>query len=144
MRKWVLALAMAAFLSSCASLSLGRQADESRASVAEITHLEESWTTAFNNRDAVFMEQAMAPEYILVASGRPGAATITRRADWMRVWLGEKQIPYQAKILEVVVAGDTAVATLAAQWRRESLLTDTWSRRNGRWQLILRHSAARP
>ncbi len=85
----------------------------------------------------------MAPEYVLFSAGGPQGLNITRREDWMRVWLGEARLPYEAKVLNVVVVGDTAVATLEASWRRESYLTDTWARRQGRWQLIFRHSAAR-
>ena len=61
----------------------------------------------------------------------------------MRVWLGEKRLPYEAKVLNVVVVGDTAVATLEARWRRKSFLTDTWARGHGRRQLIFRHSTPR-
>jgi hypothetical protein len=97
-------------------------------SAAEVRRLEESWTTAFNARNTSFMEQVMAPEFALLSSGRtPGA----------------KRVPYEAKIIDVVVAGNTAVATLEARWTRDSYLTDTWARRNGRWQLMFRHSVPR-
>jgi ketosteroid isomerase-like protein len=134
---------MAALLSGCASLPAGRQAGEPRAAEAEVRSLEEGWTTAFNNRDTRFMERVMAPEYLLVSADGPQGVNFTRRQDWMRMWLSPERLPYQAKVIDVVVAGDTAVATLEASWRRESLLTDTWARRNGRWQLIFRHSASR-
>lgn len=143
MNKWAVALSMAAILSGCAALSAGRQGDEPREAEAEVRSLEEGWTTAFNNRDTRFMERVMAPEYVLVSAGGPQGTNLTRREDWMRVWLSPERLPYQAKVIHVVVAGDTAVATLEASWRRESLLTDTWVRRNGRWQLIFRHSASR-
>ena len=143
MSNWAVALSMATLLSGCASLSGGRQANEPRAAEAEVRSLEEGWMIAFNNRDTRFMERVMAPEYVLVSAGGPHGVNITRREDWIRVWLSPERLPYQAKVIDVVVAGDTAVATLEASWRRESLLTDTWARRNGRWQLIFRHSASR-
>lgn len=143
MSKLVMAIAFSAFLSGCASLSVGRQMDNRRAAEAEVKGLEESWTRAFNNRDPRFMQQLLAPEFTLVSFDGPQGANFTRRADWMRVWLGPNQLPYEAKVLNVVVAGDTAVATLEARWRRKSFLTDTWSRRQGRWQLIFRQSAPR-
>lgn len=143
MGKWAVALAMAVHLMGCASSSAGRGVDEPSASAAEVRRLEEAWTTAFNNRDTRFMEQVMAPEYVLVNSGGPQGANVTRRDDWMRVWLGQERLPYEARVLEVVVVGDTAVATIEARWRRDSFLTDTWARRNGRWQLVFRHSASR-
>ena len=143
MSKWAVALAVPALLLGCASLPEWRQGDDPRAAAAEVKRLEEGWTTAFNNRDSRFMEQVMAPEYVLATSAGPQGATVTRREDWMRVWLGQDRLHYDAKVLDVVVVGDTAVATLEARWRRDSFLTDTWARRHGRWQLIFRHSAPR-
>ncbi|QIK95923.1 nuclear transport factor 2 family protein [Sphingomonas sp. HDW15A] len=143
MSKRAAALAISALLSGCTSSSVARQLDDPRAAAAEVKRLEEGWTTAFNNRDIRFMDEVMAPEYVLFSAGGPQGVNIARRADWMRVWLGQDRLPYEAKILDVVVVGDTAVATLEARWRRESYLTDTWVRRQGRWQLIFRHSAAR-
>lgn len=143
MSNWAAALVFSALLSGCASLPVGRQVDDPRAAAAEVRGMEESWTRAFNNRDARFMEQVLAPEYVLVNFDGPQGTNFTGREDWMRVWLGPNQLPYEAKVLNVVVAGDTAVATLEARWRRKSFLTDTWARRRGRWQLIFRHSASR-
>lgn len=143
MNKWAIVLAISAVLAGCSSLSAERRLDDPAAAAAEVRRLEESWVTAFNNRDADFMEQVMAPEYVLANSGGPQGTNITNREGWMRVWLDEAPLPYQARVLDVVVAGDTAVATLEARWRRESFLTDTWVRRNGRWQLVFRHSAPR-
>ena len=143
MSKWIVALPIMALVSGCASMSAGRQTVDPSAAAAEVRSLEEQWTTAFNNRDTRFMEQVMAPEYVLVSSGGPQGANVTRREDWMRVWLGQERLPYEARVLDVVVVGDTAVATLEARWRRESFLTDIWARRNGRWQLVFRHSASR-
>ena len=143
MRVSSLALAIMAVLSGCSSLSPRNGIDDRSAAVAEVRQLEERWTAAFNARDARFMEQVMAPEFVLVSSGGPGGAVFTHRADWMRVWLGPVQTPYDAKVVDVVVAGDTAVATIEAQWRRNSVLTDTWMKRSGRWQLVFRHSALR-
>lgn len=143
MSKWVMALACSTLLSGCAALTANRQTDDPSAAATEIEGLEESWTTAFNNRDSRFMEQVMAPEYVLVSFDGPQGANFTRREDWMRVWQAPSQLPYAAKVLNVVVVGDTAVATLEASWRRKSFLTDTWARRNGRWQLMFRHSAPR-
>ena len=143
MKAWAVAGAISVFLSGCASLPDQRHINDPRVSAAEVRRLEESWTTAFNTRNTGFMEQVMAPEFALLSSGRTPGANITHRHDWMRVWLGPKRIPYEAKIIDVVVAGDTAVATLEARWTRDSYLTDTWARRNGRWQLMFRHSVPR-
>jgi ketosteroid isomerase-like protein len=144
MRKLVTALTITTLFSGCASLPERRQMDDPSVAAAEVERLEDNWTAAFNARDPRFMEQVLAPEFTLVTFDGPQGAVHTRREDWIRVWLGSKRLPYEAKVVNVVVAGDTAVATLEAQWRRKSFLTDTWSRRQGRWQLVFRHSAPRP
>jgi len=143
MGKWAVALATSAVLSSCSSWPAERHLDDPSAAAAEVRRLEEGWTTAFNKRDTRFMEQVMAPEYTLASSGGQQGTNFTNREGWLRVWLDQAPLPYEAKVLDVVVAGNTAVVTLEARWRRESVLTDTWAKRNGRWQLIFRHSAPR-
>ena len=143
MKNWAVPLLIGAFVSSCVSLSAHRGTIDPLAVAADIKQLEESWTTAFNSRDTDFMQRTLAPEFVVVASGGTQGINITLRKDWMKVWLGPEHHPYEAKTLHVAVAGDTAVATLEASWRRKSYLTDTWMRRNGRWQLVHRHSASR-
>ena len=143
MRTWAVAGAISVFLCGCASVPHHRQVAADSDSAAEVRRLEDRWTTAFNDRDTRFMDRVLAPEFVLLASGRAQGANFTRRYDWMRVWLGPKRLPYKAKVLDVVIAGDAAVATLEASWSRDSYLTDTWARRNGRWQLIFRHSVPR-
>ncbi len=62
---------------------------------------------------------------------------------------------FDAKVVEVATAGDTAVALVEGLWtvkRRPDrpaeavrfLVTDTWVRRAGRWQVIYRYSHRLP
>lgn len=143
MRTWAVAGAISAFLFGCAALPDQRPVDGPLIAAAEIRTLEGRFATAFNNGDARTMEDVLAAEYSLLSSGRAPGANLTRRDDWMRVWRGPQQVRYEAKVLDVVVAGNTAVAVLEARWTRNSYLTDTWVQRNGRWQLIFRHSVPR-
>jgi ketosteroid isomerase-like protein len=137
MSRWLMTLGVAVLATSCATMPKAPEAQAPAQAAAEISQLESAWATAFNGRDTGFMERVLAPEFTLFSG------VLTRRDDWMKVWLGPERLPYEAKVIDVVVAGDTAVATLEASWRKKSLLTDTWSRRNGRWQLVFRHSVGR-
>jgi hypothetical protein len=58
---------------------------------------------------------------------------------------------FTAEVVDIATAGDTAVALLKGQWTVKRRLdrpaqtlpfvvTDTWVRRNGRWQVISRYS----
>lgn len=133
----LMTIGMAMLACSCASLPVASRSHDPGQVAAEIRQLESDWTSAFNARDVGFMERFLAPEFTLFSG------VLTRRDEWMKVWLGPERLPYDARVIDVVVAGDTAVATLEASWRKKSLLTDTWSRRNGKWQLVFRHSVGR-
>lgn len=143
MGKFVLTIVSLA-LAGCATLPPGDAAQPPAVVIAEIGALEERLESAFNNRDDAALESIIAPEYTLARTGAPQGLAITGRDDWFKVWRTGKQLPYTAKVLNVVAAGDTAVATLEASWQRNSYLVDTWARRDGRWQLVFRHSVARP
>ena len=144
MRLGKLGLLPLALTTGCAGPMIDGPAASPATSEAEVRRLEESWTAAFNAGDARLLEQVMAPEFTLVTTGDSKGIAFTPRESWMRVWKNANRYPYRAKVLRVTVAGDTAVATIEASWRRNSYLTDTWTRRNGRWQLAARHSAVRP
>ena len=146
MRRLTLAIVMPLFLTACTSFAasnLGAPQLDSRIAGAEIKRLEESWVVAWNARDYTFMERILAPQFMLASSGGAQGTTTNNREGWLRNARSMAQIPFKAKVIDVVVDGDTAVATLEARWRRESFLTDTWVKRNGQWQVIFRHSAPR-
>lgn len=146
MFKLTLALCIASFLTACSSvLSEARapQFDNRLATEAEIRRLEGEWVIAWNTQDYNFMERILAPQFVLASSGGAQGTTLNNREGWLKNARGMAQMPFQAKVVDVVVVGDTAVATLEARWRRKSFLTDTWVKRNGQWQVIFRHSAPR-
>ena len=58
---------------------------------------------------------------------------------------------FEMKTVDVVAAGDTAVATATGRWKisrvglpgtrdRGFIVTDTFVRRNGAWQVVFRHA----
>jgi hypothetical protein len=74
-----------------------------------------------------------------------------RRDGWMRnakLWTHEG---FDARVVDVTTAGDTAVATVEGLWtvkrapdqsadRVRFVVTDTWVRRHGKWQVVWRYS----
>lgn len=121
--------------------------------VATITALEDRWSRAFLDKDIAFLESIVAPEFE-VHGWRGGRYAFTSRDRWMegaRMW-DFKEHPSQ--VLHVRVYGDTAVATLKGKLvadlngkplrNNEWVVTDTWQRRNGRWQVVFRYADTLP
>lgn len=126
-----------------------------RATVAEITRLETRWGEAFVSRDFAFLESIIAPEFSLAVAMPTGDVIFTRRAEWMphaRAWVHEG---FDARVIDVTTAGDTAVATVEGLWtvRRDPakpadpvrfVVTDTWVKRHDQWQVVWRYSHRLP
>jgi hypothetical protein len=122
-----------------------------RTTVAEITALETRWGEAFVKRDFEFIDSIIAPEYALSGTTPAGDIAMMRRDEWMknaRLWVHEG---FDARVVDVATVGDTAVATVEGLWtvKRDPnhpaepvrfVVTDTWVRRNGQWQVVWRYS----
>ena len=121
------------------------------ATVAAIASLETRWGEAFVKRDFGFIDSIIAPEYALSGTTLAGDIAMMRREDWMKnaqLWVHEG---FDARVVDVATIGDTAVATVEGLWtvkrdpnqaaeRVRFVVTDTWVRRNGRWQVVWRYS----
>ncbi len=142
-------LALMLIVTGCAAPLLDRRSAQDispRSAVVaanEVRAMEEAWVVAWRARDYPFFERTLAPEFVLASAARPDGTGIIPRNAWLRNWQTAVRTPYEARVLDVVVSGDTAVATIEARWTRESFITDTWVKRNGRWQMIFRHSSPR-
>lgn len=159
MRLRVLLFLAIAATSSCAGPSrFPPAAAESRSpssaeDVATITALEDRWSRAFLTKDIAFLESIIAPEFE-VHGWRGGQYLFTARPRWMegaRSWVFKE---HPSQVLHVRVYGDTAVATVKGKLvadlngrpLRNNLwvVTDTWVRRNGRWQVVFRYADTLP
>lgn len=114
----------------------------------EIRAAEDAWARAIIAADTVTLSRLLAPEFVLtgVEAGRPPFP----RSAWManvatkRVWTDTVSISE----FSVTGTADSAVATMLYFWqpivegRRmgddPTRLADTWVRRDGRWQAVLR------
>lgn len=120
--------------------------EEEREALAK---LEDEWMEAMQRRDAERLEELVAPEFRFTAihlSPEP----MTREA-WIGAALGGYHISsYYFDEMEIDIAGDTAVVhanySQIASFDGRNLshmfrLTDVWARRDGRWQVVVRHSS---
>ncbi|QIL01621.1 nuclear transport factor 2 family protein [Sphingomonas sinipercae] len=123
--------------------------------VAEIRKLEHDWGQAFVKRDFAFIDRIVAPEFRLAGVTDAGQERLTFRAEWMRNSRAFQHEAFAVEVVDVAVAGDTAVALAQGLWRvkrrpdrpAEAMrfaVTDTWVRRGGQWQVIYRYSHRLP
>lgn len=116
---------------------------------AELRGLEQEWMAAHQARDAERLEELVADGFRFTAIHlHPDPMS---REQWMGAALGGYQITtFAFEEMEVDVFGDTAVVhsrySQIASYTTVNLsnvfrLTDVWARRDGRWQVVARHSS---
>lgn len=103
--------------------------------------LEEEWTTALVKRDARTFDRLLAPNFVYTED-----ATVMSRSDVMKSVTGSDRIESaRNEGMRLHDFGDVQVITgvlhLKGRGRqgpfdRRYQFTDTWQRRNGRWQII--------
>jgi ketosteroid isomerase-like protein len=114
---------------------------------AEVRAASAEWSEAIQRRDVRAVEQFLGHEYSLMA---PGFGEVAR-SRWLEV-LAEYVIDiYDFSDVKIHAYGDdTAVmrskytqkATVGGQDRSGSMLvTDVWVKRDGRWQVVARHTS---
>lgn len=115
----------------------------------ELGALEEEWMAAMQRRDRDRLDELVAPEFVFTALHiNPEPLS---REGWMEAAMGgytTSSFFYDEK--RVVIVGDTGVIharySQLANFDGRDLssvfrLTDVWSRRDGRWQVVARHSS---
>jgi len=103
--------------------------------------LEDQWTTALVRRDAATFERLLAPNFVYTED-----ATVMSRGDVIRSVTGPDRVEWaRNEGMRLHDFGDVHVITGVLHLRgrgrqgafdRRYQFTDTWQRRNGRWQII--------
>jgi Domain of unknown function (DUF4440) len=103
--------------------------------------LEDQWTTALVRRDAVTFERLLAPNFVYTED-----ASVMSRADVIKSVTGPDRVEWaRNEGMRLHDFGDVHVITGVLHLRgkgrqgafdRRYQFTDTWQRRNGRWQII--------
>jgi ketosteroid isomerase-like protein len=116
---------------------------------AELDRLEREWMSAMQARDMDRLEELVADGFRFTAIHlNPEPMT---RVQWMGAAReGYTIVSFAYESLEVDVFGDTGVIharySQVANYESTNLsnvfrLTDVWARRDGRWQVVARHSS---
>jgi ketosteroid isomerase-like protein len=121
-------------------------AEEDRAELAE---LEEGWMRAVQERDEETLERLVADGFRFMAIHL--APEPMTREQWMDAAReGYRIVTFAFERMDIELFGDTAVIharySQVASLFHENLsnvfrLTDVWSRIDGRWQVVARHSS---
>ena len=120
---------------------------------SDITAAENSWRIAVTGGDTVELGRITAPGFTMVGSTGP-ASTVTRATLMKEVSGGMLQADSSSvSNLTVNGSGDAATADLTFYWhvsrngkpaKSESMqVTDSWVKKDGRWQLASRKEKAR-
>lgn len=120
-------------------------APQAASTEATIRQLAQEWMQATKDRDAGVLDRILAEEFVLVA-----ARGVIDRAAWMHATMHQVEVrAFRYEEPQVRDYGEVAVmltgwhqeATMGGQeWSGDFRMTDAWVRRDGRWQVVLRHS----
>ncbi|HEX8407853.1 MAG TPA: S41 family peptidase [Thermoanaerobaculia bacterium] len=112
---------------------------------AEVKKVEREWLDAYENRDAEAMKRIIADDFVIYF----GNGNLQKKADIVRMMergkaAGRPGGKFWTEESEARVYGDTVVLTgrvISQQGdsREVSRYTDTWVRRDGKWQVVSSH-----
>lgn len=115
--------------------------------------LELKWMDALADKNVGVLEEVLAKEFTIVGAGSSLEDPIATRRQWLEVGLKRPFPKHAVRVLSVHELQDAAVVhcILTADyppmpWIPEGgtlnfLVTDTWVHRDGRWQVVARHSS---
>ena len=115
----------------------------------ELARLQEAWMQAVEERDMETLERIVAPEFRFMAVHLHPEPM--RRDQWMDAAReGYTIVSFAFESMDIDVSKDTAVVhsrySQVASYQHVSLsnafrLTDVWTRADGTWRVIARHSS---
>jgi ketosteroid isomerase-like protein len=116
---------------------------------ADLARLEESWMQAVADRDMDLLERLVAPHFRFMAIHlHPEPMT---RDQWLEAAReGYTIVSFAFESMEIDVEGDTGIIhsrySQVASYQHVSLsnvfrLTDVWTRAEGHWRVMARHSS---
>ena len=102
-------------------------------------------------RDFPTLERILGEEFVLIVPDRPTGQDRIERPQWLSMVNVITAQSYRHDDFLIRIYGDVAVATSRYEQQAnyggfersgKFLLTDVWAKRDGRWQLVLRHSSS--
>ena len=149
-------LLLALGLLAAAHLSAPQSApprEEPAAIDAQFLKLEQDWMDALAAKDREKLEATLADDFTIIGAGSTLADATAERGAWLEVAMQRPFPRHEVRILKVTQLADAAVVHCVLKgeyppmpWIPEGgtlefLITDTWIHRDGRWQVIARHSS---
>ena len=120
---------------------------------SDIAAIEQAWGEAFMKDDRAYLESLLAPEFKLMRA-EGGKAVFTPRERWFASLGSYTFHIFEVLTIDVVAAGETAVATIHGRWKvslagrgtrdENFIVSDTFVRRGGAWKVVYRHSTPFP
>ena len=115
--------------------------------------LERKWMTALADKNVAVLQKMLAREFTIIGVGSSVEDPTSTRQQWLDVALKRPfpkhevrvlsvhQLP-QAAVVQCVLTGDYPPMPWIPQGGTLNfLVTDTWVYRDGRWQVVARHSS---
>lgn len=117
-----------------------------------VRELEREWRDALFSKDEAELRRLIHPQFKLVGIRSTGTVSVGLE-EWLIALEKMDIASLEVRVVECVQLDNTMVATVDAQWKvrfmgqtidERVLLTDVWSRCDGIWQVIRRHSSPVP
>jgi Domain of unknown function (DUF4440) len=128
-------------VSSLCAAALNAQASRGAALSLPPLQLEDAWTTALVERDTRTFDRLLAPNFVYTEN-----ASVMNRGDVIKGVTGPDKVEWaRNEGMKLHDFGDVHVVTgvlhlkgkgTKGAFDRRYQFTDTWQRRNGRWQII--------
>lgn len=126
---------------------------QTKGETEDFARLERQWMNALAAKDEATLERIVASEFSIIGAGSQPDDLVGNRASWMRLAMSRPFPKHDVSDVRVTRAGDVAVVQLvltaeyppksltAEGGRLQFLTTDVWVQRDGRWQVLTRHSS---
>ncbi len=134
-------------------LALAQQPAMPSQAETDFAGLERQWMDALAAKDEATLQRMLASEFTIIGAGSQPDDLVGDRASWLRVALLRPFPEHQVSNVRVTRAGPVAIVqcVLTADYPARSLTaeagtfhfltTDVWVERDGRWQVLSRHSS---
>lgn len=112
--------------------------------------LQNEWMDAWKRQDRDRLSELLAPEFTLTSAR---SDQLVDRDAWLGLLDQVRNEAFEYSDFVVHVFGDAAVVKSRLDqvasvdgrpWNATFMLTDVWIRRDGRWQVVARHSSSPP
>ncbi|GAC1343239.1 MAG: hypothetical protein NVSMB27_02970 [Ktedonobacteraceae bacterium] len=123
--------------------------DETKRIEQELINLPHKWMKAWIGKDEATLNRILADDF-LITSARSTGELATKSQYLQNALHGWTANTFRYERLQVRLYGETAIIhSLAKQtamvdgkdWSGQFLLTAVWVKRDGRWQVVTRHSS---